>query len=332
MKAQMLSEQLSIDRRPLKLVEVDEPSIGQKDLLIKVKACGVCHTDLHIVEGDIPLHKRPIVPGHQIVGVVEKVGEAVTRFSPGDRVGVPWLNWACGRCEYCQRGYENLCVNGKFTGWDVDGGYAEYQVTSEDFTYHIPDGYSDLQAAPLLCAGVVGYRALKLAKADNAERVGLYGFGASAHIAIQVLRYWGTRVFVFTRSREHQKLALELGAEWAGTANDDPGVLMQSSIIYAPAGDIIPQALGVLDKGGVLSLAGIYMTPIPQLDYELLRGEKVIVNVTNATRQDAIELLDLAPRVPIRTEIEVYPLEEANDVLLRLKESKINGSAVLQIS
>ncbi len=332
MKAQVLSEQASIDKHPLNLLEVDEPQIGPKDLLIKVKACGVCHTDLHIVEGDIPLHKRPIVPGHQIVGIVEKVGEAVSRFSPGDRVGVPWLNWACGECEYCRRGHENLCVNGKFTGWDVDGGYAEYQVTSEDFAYQLPEGYSDLEVAPLLCAGVVGYRALKLAKADNAERVGLYGFGASAHIAIQVLRYWGARVFVFTRSKEHQELAMELGAEWAGTADDDPGVLMQSSIIYAPAGDIIPQALRVLDKGGVLSLAGIYMTPIPQLDYELLRGEKVIVNVTNATRQDAVELLDLAPKVPIRTEIEVHPLEEANDVLLRLKESKVNGSAVLQIS
>jgi propanol-preferring alcohol dehydrogenase len=332
MQAWLLRGPKPVGEGPLERVEMAVPELGERDLLIRVAACGVCHTDLHIVEGEIPLPKLPVVPGHQIVGRVERVGAGVTAFRVGDRVGVPWLNWADGTCEYCLRGQENLCENGRFTGYQVDGGYADYQVTDERFAYAIPESFSDEQAAPLLCAGVIGYRALRLAGAREAKRLGLYGFGASAHIAIQVARHWGTECYVFTRGEEHRKLAEELGAVWTGAAGDDPGAEMDCSIIFAPSGQLVPPALKVLRKAGTLALAGIHMSPIPELDYELIWGERVMRSVANATREDAIELLALAPEIPVHTEVETFPMAEANEVLGKLKRSEIKGAAVLQIT
>jgi len=284
---------------------------------------------LHIVEGEINLPRLPVVPGHQIVGIVEQTGPGVTLHNIGDRVGVAWLNWTDGQCPYCKRNQENLCDNALFTGYHVDGGYAEYQVTNERFVYSIPEGYSDAQAAPLLCGGVIGYRALRLANAKEVQRLGLYGFGSSAHIALQVASHWGVQVFVFTRSPEHRKLAESLGAVWTGTSDDDPKVQMDSSIIFAPAGSLVPTALAKLRKGGTLTLAGIYMSPIPQFDYSLIWGERVIRSVANATRQDAQELLAAAAEISIHVEIETYDLNQVNDVLLKLKQSQIRGAAVL---
>ena len=330
MRAWQLNQPKPVEEKPLVEAELPEPEIGPHDLLIRVDVCGVCHTDLHIVEGDIELHRLPVVPGHQIVGRVERAGEQVSRFNVGDRVGVPWLNWACGKCEYCKRGQENLCDFARFTGYDVDGGYEGYQVTDERFAYSIPDVFSDEQAAPLLCAGVVGYRALRLAGAKDVDRLGMYGFGASAHISLQIARHWGVQVYVFTRGADHQTLARELGAAWVGSSDDDPGVLMDASIIFAPAGGLVPVALKELRKAGTLVLAGIHMSPIPQFDYSLLWGERVIRSVANATREDAEEMLALAAQVPVKTEIETFPLDEANAVLAKLKRSEINGAAVLK--
>jgi propanol-preferring alcohol dehydrogenase len=329
MRAWQLTQQQPVDTNPLAPVEIPEPALGDHDLRIQVRACAVCHTDLHIVEGDIPPHKLPVVPGHQIVGMVVERGAAATRFQMGDRVGVPWLSWACGVCTYCRRGQENLCDFARFTGYDVDGGYAETQVTDERFAYAIPAGFDDTQAAPLLCAGVVGYRALRLAAPRPAGRLGLYGFGASAHIALQVARAWGVACYVFTRSEEHRRLATELGAVWTGEAGADPGAPLDSAIIFAPAGGLVPTALRAVDKGGTLVLAGIHMSPIPQFDYDLIWGERVLCSVANATRQDAEELLALAAAIPIHTEVESFPLDQANDVLGRLKRSAIRGAAVL---
>jgi propanol-preferring alcohol dehydrogenase len=329
MQAWQLAAPQPIDAHPLAEVDLPVPAIGPHDLLIRVAACGVCHTDLHIVEGEIALPKLPIVPGHQIVGRVEAAGPAVTRFAVGDRVGVPWLNWACGQCDYCRAGLENLCDFGRFTGLQVDGGYAAYQVTDEHFAYAIPANFPDEQAAPLLCAGVVGYRALRLAGAQQARRVGLIGFGASAHITIQVLRHWGVAPYVFTRSPAHRRLAADLGAVWTGAAEDDPGVPLDTAIIFAPAGALVPLALQRLRKAGTLVLAGIHMSPIPQFDYDLIWGERSIRSVANATRQDAAELLTLAAQIPIHSEVELFPMAEANAVLARLKRSEIAGAAVL---
>jgi propanol-preferring alcohol dehydrogenase len=299
-------------------------------VLVKVSACGVCHTDIHVVEGDIERHRTPIVPGHQIVGVVAATGTEVTRFKTGDRVGVPWLNWACGVCEYCVSGLENLCDRARFTGYDVDGGFAEYQVTGEDFVYSTPPEFTDKQAAPLLCAGVVGYRALRLAGGATVRRLGMYGFGASAHIALQIAAHWGADVYVFSRGEEHRRLALELGAVWAGGSEEDPGALMDASIMFAPVGALVPVALKRLRKGGTLVLAGIYMSPIPEMDYDLLWGERVIRSVANATRRDAEEMLALAAKIPVRTEVETFPLEDANEALQQVKASRIRGAAVLK--
>jgi propanol-preferring alcohol dehydrogenase len=333
MNAMLLKAQRPIEEKPLVTAEVENPKAALNEILIRILTCGICHTDLHIVEGELPPKKLPVIPGHQIVGVVEAVGKKTNRFKVGDRAGVIWLNSTCVKCEFCRKGKENLCEKAKFTGYDVDGGYAEYTVVSEDFAYHIPEGFSDLQAAPLLCAGVIGYRALQLSNIEKGERLGLYGFGASAHIVIQIARYWGCQVYVFTRSEEHRKLAQELGAVWTGSADDMPPAKMHSSIIFAPAGKLVLDALRVLEKGGTLALAGIYMTPVPEMNYdEYIYHEKIVRSVANSTRKDAEELLRLAAEIPIHTEVQEFPLDEANRALLLLKQGKIQGAGVLRVS
>ena len=333
MKAMILETQRPIQEKPLSMAEVEKPKCAPKEILIRIVTCGICHTDLHVVEGELPPKKLPVIPGHQIMGVVEAVGKKTTRFKVGDRAGVIWLNSTCGKCEFCRNGRENLCEKAKFTGYDVDGGYAEYTVVSEDFAYPIPERFSDLQAAPLLCAGVIGYRALKLSNIEKGGHLGLYGFGASAHIVIQIARYWGCKVYDFTRSVEHRKLAQELGAVWTGRAEDTAPAKMHSSIIFAPAGKLVLDALHVLEKGGTLALAGIYMTPIPEMDYDkYIYHEKMVRSVANSTRKDAEDLLRLAAEIPIHTEVQEFTLNEANRALLLLKQGKIKGAGVLRVS
>lgn len=331
MQAVILKKPGPIEQNPLESVELPIPEPGPGQIRIRIHACGLCHTDLHTVEGELALPRLPVVPGHQIVGVVDRAGLGVTRFKVGDRVGVPWLNWTDQTCAYCRQGNENLCDNIRFTGLHVDGGYAQYTVVSEDFAYPIPANFSDVAAAPLLCAGIIGYRALRISQIQPGQRLGLYGFGASAHIAIQIAVYWKCEVFVFTRSEEHRRLARALGAAWTGRAEDEPPARVDSSIIFAPVGPLVLEALRVLDKGGTIALAGIYMTPIPELNYHLIYWERGIRSVANSTRQDAEELLHLAGQVPIRTEVEVFPLAAANHALQLLKAGKIRGAGVLQI-
>jgi propanol-preferring alcohol dehydrogenase len=331
MIAMQLARPDSIDRRPLAQVEraVADPRAGE--IRIRVRACGVCHTDLHIVEGDIPHPRLPIVPGHQIVGVVDARGPGATRFRDSDGVGVPWLYSTCGECDDCRSGRENLCEKAQFTGYHVDGGYAEYMIAPEAFAYRLPDGFDELQAAPLLCGGVIGYRALRLCEIRPGQSLGLYGFGASAHIAIQVARHWGCQVYAFTRSEEHQQHARRLGAAWAGRAEDTPPALVNSSIIFAPAGALVPEALRALRPGGTLALAGITLSDIPQLPYELIYRERTLRSVANATRRDAEELLALAAEIPIHTDVEAMPLARANEALQRVKRSRVNGAMVLTV-
>jgi propanol-preferring alcohol dehydrogenase len=306
------------------------PEPGAEEIRLRVRACAVCHTDLHTVEGDLPLPKLPVVPGHQVVGIVDAVGEGVRRFTIGQRVGVPWLYRTCGTCEFCQRGMENLCRQARFTGLHADGGYAEAMVVHQDFAYPIPEIFSDESAAPLLCAGIIGYRALRLSGVRPGERLGMWGFGASAHITLQIARHWGCEVYVFTRGEKHRQLAKELGAAWAGSAKDEPPAPVHGGIIFAPAGELVPEALRVLERGGTLALAGVTMTPIPELDYDrLLYWERVVRSVANFTRQDAAEFLQLAAEVPVRTTVQTFPLEAANEALLALKEGRINGAGVL---
>lgn len=332
MKAMQLRQAASIDTAPLVATEIDPPQPGPGQVRLKIHTCGVCHTDLHIVEGDLALPRLPTVPGHQIVGVVDAIGQGVTLYQVGDRLGVPWLYETCGQCRYCRAGKENLCENIHFTGLHADGGFAEYVVVGEKFAYPIPTVFSDVEAAPLLCAGVVGYRSLRLSQVQPGQRLGLYGFGASAHLMLQVAHHWGCEVFVFTRSEHHRQLARSLGAVWAGGAEDDPGALMDSSIIFAPAGGLVPLALQRLDRGGTLALGGIHMSPIPEMPYDLLWHERTIQSVANSTRQDVVDFLRIAAEVPVKTEIELFTLDQANEALLRLKHSRINGAAVLQVS
>jgi len=332
MKAMVLSASAPIETSPLALGELPKPDPGPGQIRIRVRVCGVCHTDLHTVEGELTLPRLPLVPGHQIVGVVDALGTGVTRFRVGDRVGVPWLHHACGGCDYCQRGAENLCESARFTGLHVDGGYAQYTLAPADFAYPIPDIFSDAEASPLLCAGIIGYRSLRLSEIQPGQRLGLYGFGASAHIAIQVARHWDCQVYVFTRTESHRQLARELGAVWAGDARDDPGVRLHSSITFAPVGWIVPEALRLLDKGGTLAINAIHMSPIPEMPYHLIYHERCVRSVANSTRQDAEELLEVAAEIPIRTEVQTFPLEEANQALQALKASRIDGAAALYIN
>lgn len=331
MKAAVLQKAALIEEKPLRLTEVPDPEPGPGEIRIKVRACGLCRTDLHTIEGDLPLPVLPLVPGHQVVGVVDRLGEEVSRFAPGDRVGVPWLNRTCGECRFCKWGKENLCENAKFTGYHVNGGYAQYMTVSQDFAYRIPEGFSDEEATPLLCAGVIGYRALRLSEIQPGQRLGLYGFGASAHVSIQIALHWGCEVYVFSRTREHLELALRLGAKWAGHADEDPGVRLDGSVIFAPAGPLVLDALRVLEKGGTIALAGIYMTPIPEIEYDLIYHERTLRSVANSTRQDVIDMLRAADEARVHTEIEVFPLEEANRALKMVKDSEISGAGVLSI-
>ncbi len=298
-------------------------------MLLRVRACGVCHTDLHIIEGDLPPRKLPLTPGHQVVATVEQAGTEVRRFKAGDRVGVPWLYATCGACEFCRRGEENLCDHARFTGWDVDGGYAEYMTADENFVVLIPEVFSDEQAGPLLCAGLIGYRSLRMSGAQPGERLGLYGFGGSAHIVIQIARYWGCSVFVFTRGAAHRALAEALGAEWSGTAEQDPPHPLDRAILFAPVGGLVPVALRHLRKGGTLAINAIHMSPIPEMDYNVLYGERTVRSVANVTRRDAEEFMPLAAQIAVKTEVQTFPLEDANRALLMMKRSQIKGAAVL---
>jgi alcohol dehydrogenase, propanol-preferring len=312
--------------QPLRAGEVPQPEAGPGQVALEVMACGVCRTDLHIVDGELSEPKLPLVLGHQIVARVAGGGE---RFAPGQRVGVPWLGWTDGDCRYCRSGRENLCDRALFTGYNLDGGYAEHVVADERFCFPLPDDYEDLQAAPLLCAGLIGYRTLRLA--GDAERIGIYGFGAAAHIICQVAVHQGRRVFAFTRAGDEdtQAFALELGAEWAGDALGPPPEELDAALIFAPAGELVPAALRALAKGGSVVCGGIHMSDIPAMPYELLWAERVLRSVANLTRADAEEFLALAPAVPVRTHVEAFELERANDALTRMREGSLRGSAVL---
>lgn len=314
---------------PLRPADLPAPAPGPGQALVRVRACGVCRTDLHVVDGELPEPKLPLVPGHQIAGAVEASGPGVETLAPGVRVGIPWLGWTCGECRYCREGRENLCDRARFTGYHLDGGFAELAVADARFCFPLPEGYPDLQAAPLLCAGLIGYRSLTLA--GDAERLGLYGFGAAAHIVAQVARWQGRRVFAFTRAGDEQARALarELGAEWAGDALGAPPEELDAAIVFAPAGELVPAALGAVGKGGVVVCASIHMSDIPSFPYELLWGERVLRSVANLTRADGQEFLALAPRVPVRVEVEPYPLERANEALGRLRAGRVRGAAVL---
>jgi propanol-preferring alcohol dehydrogenase len=326
----VLHEPKPIEDDPLELQRMPLPEPGPKQVRLTVQVCGICHTDLHTVEGDLELPTAPIIPGHQIVGVVDEAGGDVERYQPGDRVGVPWLYSPCGNCRFCQQGLENLCTDAQFTGLHVNGGYAEAMVVPEDFAYAIPDAFQDTAAAPLLCGGIIGYRALRLSHVEPGKRLGLYGFGSSAHIAIQVARHWGCEVFVFTRSQNHRDLAEALGAVWVGGAEETPPAKMDSSIIFAPAGWLVPEALRVLERGGTLALAGVTMTPIPKMDYdERLYWERSVRSVANFTRQDAQDLLAIAAKIPVETTVDTFSLEQANEALAAMKRSEIDGSGVL---
>jgi propanol-preferring alcohol dehydrogenase len=328
---------LTATRAPLELTDLPTPTPQPGEILLRVRACGICHTDLHIIAGEIPA-TLPLIPGHQIIGVDETTGQ---------RLGVPWLHRTCGACDYCRSGRENLCERAEFTGLHVNGGYADYAVVPADFAVPIPNNFpDDTAAAPLLCAGIIGYRALRLAleghapswppeETDATERVpprtrlGLYGFGASAHITIQIARHWGCDVFVATRAAEHQQLARDLGAAWVGSSGDVPAESLDAAIIFAPAGALVPEALRSLRRGGTLALAGIYMTPIPELSYDRLYHERVVRSVANATRDDARELMRLAGEIPLRTEVETFPLADANRALDALKHSQFRAAGVL---
>ena len=331
MHAMLLRAPRPVEAAPLEAVDLPIPEPGPGEIRLRVRVCGLCHTDLHAAEGELPLPRLPVIPGHQIVGVVEARGPNATRFPPGERVGVPWLHETCGKCDACARGDENLCDSARFTGYHVDGGYAQFATVPDRFAHRLPDRFGDAEAAPLLCAGIIGYRALRLSDLRPRERLGLFGFGASAHLAIQVARHWGCEIWVFTRSAEHLDLAKQLGASWVGAAEDEPPGLLDRAISFAPAGRLIPVALEKLRKGGTLALAGIHLDRIPEMSYSLLYGERTLRSVTASTRRDAEELLTLAAEIPIRTEVERFPLAGANEALRRLKSSRIRGAGVLEI-
>lgn len=332
MKAMLLDRAGDVASDPLQLRDLPVPLPGPGEVLVKVQVCAVCRTDLHVIEGELPDVKRPLIPGHQVVGTVARLGAGVTEVQEGDRVGIAWLQGTCGICEFCKSGRENLCLKARFTGYQVDGGYAEYAVVPARFAYPIPPAFADEAAAPLLCAGIIGYRALRLSGIKPGQRLGLYGFGASAHIAIQIARHWGCQVYVSSLKAEHQALARELGAVWVGGAQDVPPDSLHGSIIFAPVGELVPPALRALERGGTLALAGIHMSPIPSLDYDRdVFGERVLRSVTANTRQDGIDLLREAAAIPITPRTVRFPLPQANQALQALKAGSFQGAAVLTI-
>lgn len=334
MKACLLNAAAPITSHPLVYTDVEQPICGPDQVLIKVNVCGICRTDLHVVEGDLPLPKLPIIPGHQIVGTVVECGRETHAFKTGQRVGVAWLQGTCGTCVYCRKSQENLCEKAQFTGWTAHGGYAEYAVAPEDYIYPLPDEFSDAQAAPLLCAGIIGYRSIRLTGIQSwcGARVGIYGFGAAGHVAIQLMKAWGADVYVATRAQKHQELAESLGAVWTGGTFATPPVPLDAAIVFAPVGDIVPAGLKALDKAGVLVLAGIHMSPIPSFDYKILYGERVIRSVTNNTRQDGEEFLQEATRLGLKTHVTRFPLASANEALEALKFDGFQGAGLLDVS
>ena len=335
MQAMVLEKSCPVEERPLKLADLPIPKPAEKEILVKVSVCGACHTDLDEVEGRLTPSKFPIVLGHQVVGTVADVGKAVSKFNGGERVGITWLYQACGECNFCRTGQENLCSNAKWTGKDADGGYAEYMVITEDYAYRIPERFSDSQAAPLLCAGVIGYRTLRLSEITDGQKIGLFGFGACAHILIQVIRHKfpNSPVFVFTKTAEHAELAKSLGAVWTGRSADRPPAKLNRVMDFTPVGECVRDALAVLDKGGRLVINAIRKeTPVPALDYaDYLWLEKEIKSVANVTRKDAEEFLPLAAEIPIVPTVEEFALSEANEVLISIKRSKLRAAGVLKI-
>ena len=336
MKAWSLPRPASVDERPLVLAERPTPIAREDELLVRVLACGICRTDLHVVEGELPVRLPSVIPGHQIVGRVAAIGSHVEDFAMNDRVGVAWLNRTCGKCKYCLTGRENLCDYALFTGWSVNGGYAEYAVVPASFAYRIPDDFEDVQAAPLLCAGIIGYRCLRLTNLIGNDwagaRLGIYGFGAAGHICIQLARARGSEVYVCTRDRErHQALAHELGATWVGDTAEDPPVKLDTAIIFAPAGELVPAALKALAKGGTLVLGGIHMSPIPSFDYSLIYGERTMRSVANNTRADGREFLLEAARIPVRTRVQAFAFEQVSEALIALKHDAIRGAGVVTL-
>jgi propanol-preferring alcohol dehydrogenase len=320
---------LDLPSHPLREGELDLPALGPGEVEVRVRACGVCRTDLHLVDGELQGAKLPLVPGHEIAGTIERVGERVDRFTPGDRVGVPWLGWTCGECRFCRAGRENLCEHARFTGYQIDGGYAERAIADARFVFPLPPDVSDAQAAPLLCAGLIGYRSWAMVR--SAERVGIYGFGAAAHIVAQVVRWAGQRMFVFTKSGDQasQTFALELGAEWVGDSETLPPEPLDAAIIFAPVGALVPAALRAVEPGGTVVCGGIHMSDLPAFPYRLLWGERIVRSVANLTRKDGLEFLSLARTIPIRTRVETFPLRQANEALMRLRLGQIQGAAVL---
>jgi propanol-preferring alcohol dehydrogenase len=332
MRAWWVAEQGPVAGGPLRFGERPDPEPGPGEVLVRVRACGVCRTDLHVVEGDLPLHRPQVVPGHEVVGEVTALGPGCERFDVGARVGIAWLRRTCGHCRFCRRGAENLCLAPRFTGWDDDGGYAELAVAPEAYAYELPDAFADEQAAPLLCAGIIGYRSLRRAELPPGGRLGIYGFGASAHLAAQVALHQGAEVYVMTRGEKGRQLAREIGVDFVGESHEMPPVPLDASIIFAPAGDLVPPALRALDRGGTLALAGIHLSAIPALDYasELFQ-ERQVRSVTANTRQDGEEFLRLAARIPLRPTTVTYPLEQADRALADLAGDRVTGAAVLRV-
>lgn len=330
MRAALLRRNAPIAQRPLEIGEVPDPTPGPAEVLVRVRACAICRTDLHVIEGDLPARKLPLVPGHQAVGIVEKLGPGCRQLRAGERVGIAWLRWTCGACAFCRGGQENLCAGSRYTGWDADGGYAELAVVPEKFAYRIPEAFSDADAAPLLCAGIIGYRALGRSEVPPRGRLGLYGFGSSAHVVLQIARHRGCEVFVATRGEEHRRLALRMGAAWAGDTFDPPPAALDAAIVFAPAGEVVPAALRAVRRGGTVALAGIHMSDIPAMDYEsCLFHEKNLRSVEANTREDGARLLEEAAAIPIRPETTLFPLAQANDALLRLRQDRIAGTGIL---
>lgn len=324
----VLGRPAAAEERPLVSAERSDPEPAPGEVLIAVEACGVCRTDLHVAEGEVAA-RLPIVPGHQAAGRIVRVGTGVEGFREGDAAGVGWMALTCGACRFCRSGRENLCALAAFTGRDRDGGFAERMTARAEWTYRLPEGFSPPEAAPLLCAGIIGYRSLRLSGIEPGGRLGLFGFGASAHLAIQVALHWRCEVFVFTREDHHRRLAREMGAAWAGESGDDPGVPLDAAVTFAPAGELVPAALSRLDRGGAIAVNAIHMSPIPSFEYEKMYGERVVRSVMNSTRRDGEEFLALAARIPVRASTELYPLDQANEALLRVKRGEVRGAAVL---